>query len=194
VNLTKRQEEIVESATVLIGDKGVQNLTTKKLAAKMGFSEPALYRHFKGKTEILKAVLNYYRENMGLGLNKIISTEQTGLEKIQKMLIFQFRHFSNYPAVVMVIFSETSFQYDSVLSKVVNNILMSKRAMVRKMFQKGQQDGSIRKDVDAEQLATIVMGSMRLTLLEWRLNDFNFNLIERGDTLWDSIEILIKKE
>ena len=194
MNLTKRQEEIVESATVLIGDKGVQNLTTKKLAAKMGFSEPALYRHFKGKTEILKAVLNYYRENMGLGLNKIISTEQTGLEKIQKMLIFQFRHFSNYPAVVMVIFSETSFQYDSVLSKVVNNILMSKRAMVRKMFQKGQQDGSIRKDVDAEQLATIVMGSMRLTLLEWRLNDFNFNLIERGDTLWDSIEILIKKE
>jgi hypothetical protein len=46
----------------LIGDKGIQNLIIKNLALEMGFPDPALHLHFKGKTEILQSVLVYYKK------------------------------------------------------------------------------------------------------------------------------------
>ena len=55
MNFTERQIEIIDASKDLIGRKGIQNLTIKNLAKKMSFSEPALYRHFKDKTEILKS-------------------------------------------------------------------------------------------------------------------------------------------
>jgi AcrR family transcriptional regulator len=193
MELSKRQIEIIEAATILIGEKGIQNLTTKNLAAQMGFSEPALYRHFKGKTEILKCVLIYYKEKMGEGLRKVFQSDLSGLEKVKGMIDFQFGHFSKYPAVVMVIFAETSFQYDSILSKVVSEIMVQKRTVVGKMILSGQEDGTIRNDIEANQLATVVMGSMRFTLLGWRLSDFSSDLIKEGNKLWGTIELLMRK-
>ena len=57
---TSRQIEIMEAATARIDKHGIQNLTIKNLAADIGLSEPALYRHFKGKNEILLSLLNYF--------------------------------------------------------------------------------------------------------------------------------------
>ena len=62
MDFTKRQIEIIDASKDLIGKKGLQNLTIKNLAKKMSFSEPALYRHFKDKTSILKALLLFHRE------------------------------------------------------------------------------------------------------------------------------------
>ena len=52
MKFTRRQIEIINAATQLIGDTGINNVTTKNLAEEMGFSEPALDRHFISKTEI----------------------------------------------------------------------------------------------------------------------------------------------
>jgi len=193
MNFTPRQIEIIEAATRLIGEKGIQNLTTKNLAGEMGFSEAALYRHYKGKTEILESVLFYYREKLKEGLTKIIGSDTISREKIKAMIEFQFNHFTKFPAMIMIIFAETSFQYDNVLSKAVATILTQKRTMVGKIIQEGQKEGSIRKDISHDQLTTVIMGSMRFTVLRWRLSNFEFDLVKEGKTLWSTINLLIKK-
>jgi len=192
MEFSKRQIEIIEAATELIGEKGIQNLTTKNLASKIGFSEPALYRHFKSKTEILQSLLTFYKDLLRKGLVNIIHSDLTGLEKVKEMMGFQFAHFTKNPAVIMVIFAETSFQYDNILSKSVSEIMTQKRNMVSKIVQAGQQEGNIRKDIEASQLASMIMGSMRFTVLGWRLSNFNSDLKKEGETLWNTIDLLIK--
>ncbi|MFT5859704.1 MAG: TetR/AcrR family fatty acid metabolism transcriptional regulator [Flavobacteriaceae bacterium] len=193
MNLSKRQIEIIEAATKLIGKGGVKSLTTKALAAEMDFSEPALYRHFADKNEILKSVLIYYKEILREGLSNVIDSDSTGMEKIKAMIDFQFKHFTKFPAVIMVIFSETSFQYDSELSQIVSGIMLQKSKMVSKIIESGQQEGAIRRDIAPGQLATVIMGSMRFTLLKWRLSNFDFDLIQEGKELWNTIELLLKE-
>lgn len=192
MNYSDRQIEIIVAATKLISERGIQNLTTKNLAAEMGFSEPALYRHFKNKTDILKSVLLYYRHQLKIGLENILSEKTTGVEKINGLIDFQFYHFTKHPAIVMVIFSETSFQYEDSLSNTVLMLLNQKKVMLESIIQKGQQDKSIRDDIKSAQLADIIMGSMRFTILRWRLNEFNFDLIKEGKLLWIAISKLLK--
>jgi len=188
---SERQIEIIEAATNLLSEKGIQNLTTKNLAAEMGFSEPALYRHFKNKSDILQSVLLYYRQQLKVGLEKILSDKTTGADKINGLIDFQFNHFTKHPAIVMVIFSETSFQYEDNLSKTVLALLTQKKVMMESIIKLGQNDKSIREDINSSQLADIIMGSMRFTILRWRLNDFNFNLIKEGQLLWEAISKIL---
>ena len=61
---TDRQIEIMEAATNRISKYGIQNLTIKTLAEDIGLSEPALYRHFKSKNEILLCLLEYFKTEM----------------------------------------------------------------------------------------------------------------------------------
>ena len=192
MNFSDRQIEIIIAATNLIGEKGIQNLTTKNLATEMGFSEPALYRHFENKTDILKSVLLYYRHQLKIGLENILVEKTTGAEKIEGMINFQFYHFTKNPAVVMVIFSETSFQYEDSLSSTVLALLNQKKVMLENIVKLGQKDESIRRDIDSSQLSDIIMGSMRFTILRWRLNDFNFDLIKEGELLWNAISKVLK--
>ena len=48
MEIKKRQLEIIEAAGEILTESGLAGLTTKNLAAKVGFGESALYRHFKG--------------------------------------------------------------------------------------------------------------------------------------------------
>ena len=191
MNYTKRQIEIINAATELIDEGGIQQLTTKALAEKMNFSEPALYRHFKSKTDILTSVLNYFGSGLKSKLDSLLESDVTGIEKLRQIIEFQFDHFSNHPAIVMVIFAETSFQYEEKLSSAVHSLLKNKKKRVMSIIQAGQEDGSIRKDADASQLASVFMGSMRFTILQWRLNSYSNDLRNEGKLLWGTVEKLI---
>lgn len=194
MDFTPRQIEIIQAATKLIGEKGIQNMTTKHLAEEVGFSEPALYRHFKGKTEILVSVLEYFRKEMKGRLAPLMANQKTGLDKVRQLVEFQFNLFTQNPAIIMVIFAETSFQYDKLLSSTVNRLLVQKKQMVVKIVEDGKEDGSIRKDVNSEQLMSIILGSMRFTVLQWRMSDLKFDLNEKGIELCKAINTLIKNE
>ena len=57
MEFSKRQTEIIKAAVQIVSINGIQALTTKSLAEYIGISEPALYRHFKNKSEIIRAML-----------------------------------------------------------------------------------------------------------------------------------------
>jgi len=50
------REHILEEATRLIAERGFRNTTMKAVAEAVGITEPAVYRHFPGKEQLLVAV------------------------------------------------------------------------------------------------------------------------------------------
>ncbi len=62
--ITARQKEIIAASGKLLTQSGINGLTIKNLAAEMGFTEGAVYRHFKSKEEIILLMLEYLAENM----------------------------------------------------------------------------------------------------------------------------------
>ena len=190
---TERQIEIINASKDLIGEKGLQNLTIKKLAKKMSFSEPALYRHFQDKTQILKALLLFHREKVVFKIKNILDSDISILEKFEKILEYKFSHIEKNPALVMIIFSETSFQYCSVLSKVVTKIMVQRSLNIILLIKEGQEKKEIRSDISSEQLATIMMGGIRKTILDWKLSGFEADLKLEGKKLWETLELIFKE-
>jgi len=54
-----------------------------------------------------------------------------------------------------------------------------------------QNDDTLRKDLNAEDLAFIFLGSIRFTVTTWRLGGFKYDLRTRGDSLKATLMNLI---
>jgi len=52
-----KRQEILQAAIALFAEKGFRGTTTRDLAAKAGVNEAIIFRHFKNKTELYRAIL-----------------------------------------------------------------------------------------------------------------------------------------
>ncbi|MBC0856522.1 TetR family transcriptional regulator [Pantoea stewartii] len=50
------QETIIKEALLLLNEVGIESVSTRKIAQRLGVEQPALYWHFKNKKELLKAM------------------------------------------------------------------------------------------------------------------------------------------
>jgi AcrR family transcriptional regulator len=190
---TERQQQIIEESIKIIDEKGIQGLTIKNLSKAIGISEPGIYRHFESKTEILLSMLNNFKE-MAIMLSRIMDTyEATAIEKISFMFSKMLELFSETPSMVSVIFSEEIFKNEEVLKNKIVEILNLHAQTLENILSKGQSEKNVREDIDEKSLALMAMGSLRLLVKKWDLNNHNFNLKTEGNKLIAVLNIVLEK-
>lgn len=188
-----RQQQIIETAIKLIADKGIQNLTTKNLSKEIGISEPALYRHFNNKLEILKAVITHFQIKMKPALEKL-NKSTNSLSKIESFILEHLKIISQNPDFAKVIFSEANFQNEDDLILKMNNMMNQSHKILETVVQSGQKRNEIRTDVSSLSMVRMVIGSMRLLITQWSMSGMIFNLESEGKQLCDDIRKLIAEK
>lgn len=193
-DFTKRQKEIIEVSINLISKGGIQELTIKNISREIGISEPAIYRHFGSKIDIILAILSYF-ENLTLLISqKAFIQKGSSLEKIENFFDGLMDEFSKSPSLAKVIFSEEIFQNDRRLSEKVLSIMKGHHRKILEIIKDGQNRGEVRKDIEEKYVAMIIIGTFRLLITRWRLANFDFNLKEEGREVFRSIKKIIEKE
>jgi len=188
---SERQQQIIDEAVNLIDEKGIQGLTIKNLSKKIGISEPALYRHFDSKTDILLSILKDFKEMAIILGNVLDKMEGTTLEKINLMFSSLLELFSETPSMVSVIFSEEIFKNEKILKDGIIEIMNLHAQTLEKIIESGQADNTIRNDIDKNHLSLMVMGSIRLFVKKWDLNNYSFDLKMEGKKLIAVLSLII---
>jgi len=191
--LSKRQLEIIDLSIEIIAEQGIQGLTIKNIAKKIGISEPAIYRHFDSKTDILLTILNNFMEMASFMGEALKDNEDAAISKIEFMFSKVIDIFSETPSYISVIFSEEIFKNEEVLKRKIVSILIMNEQTVENIIKKGQAKGEVRNDIDYKNLAIIVMGSLRFRIKQWDLKDLKGDLKIEGDKLINSLKLILKK-
>lgn len=187
---SERQQQIIEAAIKLIAEKGIQNLTTKNLSEEIGITEPALYRHFDNKLEILKAAIEYFQIKMQPAIKKL-NRSINSLNKIESFILEHLKIISQNPNFAKVIFSEANFQNDENLILKMNNMMNQSHKILDAIIQSGQKKGEIRADVTSLSIVRMIIGSMRLLVTHWSMSGMIFNLVTEGKQLCADMKKLI---
>ena len=194
MTFSKRQQEIIEISIQLIADLGIQGFTIKNLSKRVGVTEGAIYRHFKSKTEILLSILKAFQKESTITLEKACTSQRPAMEEIANIFAHHFNYFAMKPAVTAVIFSESIFQNDNLLSKEVYKLLKMHEDALMCIINKGQLNGEIRNGaISKVQLVRMIIGSIRYTVTKWRLSNFEFDIKSEGEILLENIKELLKK-
>lgn len=72
--LSKRQHEILAAAAEVFGERGYAAGSMREIAARVGVSEPALYRHFPGKQEMFIAMVRVFGEIARTEASELLAT------------------------------------------------------------------------------------------------------------------------
>lgn len=191
MELTERQEQIINTSIKLIAHHGIQTMTIKNIAREIGVSEPAIYRHFASKADIIYTIMEYF-DHYSLEVCETI--ENSTEDPIARMDIFfqnRYRFFADHPELTKVMFSEEAFQYDPQLSRKIMYIMHQHRNILLTIIEKGQMDGLIRTDIGFDHLFHIVIGSMRLLVDRWCFSNFSFDIYGEGMQLWQAVKQLL---
>lgn len=175
-----RQQNILQAAGSILAESGIEQLTIKKLAARVGLVESGLYRHFSGKEEILMSLLEELESQLESILQAIDEEASTPLFRVEKVLIGHLEFLANNPHFLVAVFSEGVHDYSESLRTRISRIMSLMRSSLVRHIQESQDAGLVRLDIPAGALAQTLMGSMRLLLLEWRMSRFDYDIIPKG--------------
>lgn len=194
--LSKRRTQIMEAALDIISSQGIQNLTIKTLAEKIGVTEGAIYRHYTSKAEILGEIAAMFKASSTEILDTLVASKASGLEKVKIFFLGRLEQFAQSPGLTLVMFSENIFKMGesdvkAELEKHGRETIQSHQQLLVKSISQAQSEGKIVKDIPPQHIFMMVIGSLRLLVTRWRGAKFSFDLNTEGKKLWHSLEKLI---
>ncbi|WJG09502.1 nucleoid occlusion factor SlmA [Aliiglaciecola sp. LCG003] len=81
-----RRAQILQCLASMLESNPGQRITTAKLAAEVGVSEAALYRHFPSKARMFEGLIEFIEETLFSRINKIMAEEKDSAIRIQLIL------------------------------------------------------------------------------------------------------------
>jgi len=190
---TNRQIEIIEVAGRLLIDKGVKGLTTKNLSIELGFSESALYRHFKNKEDIIVLLINYLETNIKERLQPIYDNNLLSpIDKLITLFNSQFSYFQQNPHFIVAILSEGLFDETEKINASIMKIIDYKTQLIAAIIDDAKQKNLFNPEISTPDMVHIIVGSFRMTMLKWKFSGFQFDLVSNGNSIMNTTINLLK--
>ncbi|MFH0920297.1 MAG: TetR/AcrR family transcriptional regulator [Fibrobacterota bacterium] len=191
-SFTLKQTTIVKACCDLVRAKGLKALTTKELARSLRVTEPALYRHFKSKSDILYAILSSMETNNRAIRDVFLKKRQPTLDKLENMYLATLGMLAKNPPLATAMLSEELYLEDKRLSAKVLNIQNVTLETIRLIVDEGIKKNQIRRPVSRDETALLIMGTMRFIAIRWRLSGFHPDLLKQVRSSWRTLKSLLK--
>ena len=81
-----RKQQILECLALMLQSSHGQRITTAKLAAEVGVSEAALYRHFPSKARMFEGLIEFIEESVFSRINLILADHKEALVRCHHIL------------------------------------------------------------------------------------------------------------
>lgn len=100
-----RREEVLEAALELVASHGVAGASLRRLAKKLGISQPSLYHYFSSKDELLSQILDHSSNRMlGTGLKVRPPSSREDLARFTKDAVLELYASESHPRFVRFLF------------------------------------------------------------------------------------------
>ncbi len=171
-----RQEQIKRAALEIIGEEGLHNLSTRKLAKKIGLTEGAIFRHFAVKRDILTAIMDDVARDLISSLRNIVMSPVNSKEKMFNYLHTNVNYLKENRGITILLFSEATHLGDEGLKDKLNQILSQQKHLIIQMVKEGISEGVWNNKLKPQDIATLYMGIPITYNIEFVLNKNTVNV------------------
>lgn len=182
--LTDRQYELIKATISLIGEEGITGFSIRKLAKRVGITEPAVYRHFQSKDDLMITLASYIVEHWHSLLGEIEIPKQPTVERIGLIFRSVIQYFSENRLLARTVVSSEVFNTNSEMMCMVRKLKVDGTLRFVELIREGQEAGELHPDIDPEGVPVVFFGAVRWLLDDWILEEFPDNLPQRWEAVW----------
>jgi AcrR family transcriptional regulator len=190
-----RKAEIIAAVLDLADRIGPDRVTTGAVAAAVGVSQAALFRHFSTKDMLWLAVADHVAGELAMKWEQALNETDDPIDRVKALMGAQLGQIVATPALPMLLFSRELNVGNEDLRAAFRGLLMKFQALIVAELARGQDAGSLRREVVPEDAAVLLTSLVQGMAIRWSLGARNFSLIGEGKRLLDvQLRLLAAKE
>ena len=191
INAIETRNVLYTTALSLFSSKGFENVKIIDITNAAGFSKGSFYTYFKSKeyvlVEFFRRIDDYYDEAY-----KNITTDTPASEQLLTIINAMTVFCTNNCGVnaLSIIYSHqiTSHSLDSKVLSDKNRHFFN---ILHKIVRHGKSTGEFRKDINDDDMITLIERSCHGLLYDWCLYNGLFDLVEAGQNYFKKVLVMI---
>ncbi|NIE66644.1 nucleoid occlusion factor SlmA [Burkholderia sp. Ax-1719] len=142
----ERRVHILQTLASMLETPRGEKITTAALAAKIGVSEAALYRHFASKAQMYEGLIDFIEQTLFALINQIVAKEPGGLRQARAIALMLIQFSAKNAGMTRVLTCEALVGEHERLAERVNQMLdrieASLRQCLRLSLAEGRESGA----------------------------------------------------
>lgn len=187
---SERQREFLDAAITIVAERGFSKLTIRNLASAVGVTEPAVYRHFESKLALMRAMLEDLQAAILPHFRRLGTPGSSTRQMLSGFIRSLFNELKEHPAFAPFIFSEEAFHNEPELKPLLSRMMKENLSILSDSLTIMQEHHLCREDLSPADLASVAMGTIRLAVSRWHLDEGKIRLSDMADQLEEILSTL----
>lgn len=183
-----RREEILQAlAQMLESSDGSQRITTAKLAANVGVSEAALYRHFPSKTRMFDSLIEFIEDSLMSRINLILQDEKETFNRLRLILLLVLGFAERNPGLTRIMTGHALMFEQDRLQGCINQLFERIEVQLRQVLREKKLRDGQGFIHDEALLATQLLAFCEGMLSRFVRSEFRYRPTQEFDARWPLI-------
>ncbi|CAB3785568.1 Nucleoid occlusion factor SlmA [Paraburkholderia ultramafica] len=138
----ERRVHILQTLAAMLEAPKGEKITTAALAARLGVSEAALYRHFASKAQMFEGLIEFIEQTLFGLINQIADKESNGVLQARAIALMLLSFPARNPGMTRVLTCEALAGEHERLTERVNQMLERVEASLKQCLRLAQMEAS----------------------------------------------------
>ena len=153
----ERRVQILQTLAAMLEQPGAERVTTAALAARLGVSEAALYRHFASKAQMFEGLIEFIETSVFTLANQINEREPSGAQQARKVITVLLQFGERNPGMARVMVGDALvFEHDRLVARMSQFFDRIESQLRQSLRGEGDAAGSVTATVDANAVASVL--------------------------------------
>ena len=153
----ERKLQILQTVAEMLQKPQSEKITTAALAAKVGVSEAALYRHFASKAQMYEGLIEFIEQTLFGLINRITTEERSGIKQLEAVLPLLLGFAQKNPGMTRVLIGDALVNEDDRLQARINQLHDRLEATLKQSLRLAASQQEIPAGMDAMAQANLMM-------------------------------------
>lgn len=165
----QRREQILQMLAAMLEQPGAERVTTASLAAKIGVSEAALYRHFASKAQMFEGLIDFVDQSVIGLVRQVTDREPAGPQQAGRMVTLLLQFAEKNPGMSRVMIGDALVLEHERLQERINLLFDKIEAQLRQSLKETE---SATPTADAQVTASLLVAFMQGRLQRFARSGF----------------------
>ena len=153
----ERRLQILQTLAAMLEDPKGEKVTTAALAAKLGCSEAALYRHFASKAQMFDGLIEFIETSLFGVINQISAEEMQGLRQVEHILALLLSFAQRNRGMTRVLTGDALVNENERLQARINQLHDKIEAAIKQALRVAATQEQISANADFGGLANVLL-------------------------------------
>lgn len=162
-----RKDDILNALAIMLEGKPGQRITTAKLAAEVGVSEAALYRHFPSKARMFEGLIDFTETAIFSQINLIKEQQKDTFVRVEHIVHFLLGFSEHNPGITRILSGDALLGENERLQLRIEHVFSKLETQLKQTLRERPTSDGQKFEVDEGVLANLL-----LAYIEGRMNQF----------------------